>query len=183
MKNKELIIMLIGDSITEGFDVNKLIPQLSIINKGVSGDSTIETYNRISKEWFKKEPNLVFICIGTNDIARGRDDEFIILHIKKIIEKIRLKSPDSGIIITSIFPTRNNPERSNERINNLNLKLQSFTNSESLKYFDVNQHFKDNEGKLKQEYSLDGLHLTEEAYKQWAIKLFEFCSLTNINKF
>lgn len=175
--------MLIGDSITEGFDVNKLLPELGIINKGVSGDSTVETYNRIEKEWFILKPHMIFICIGTNDIARGRDDEFIILNIKKIVEKLKINSPESDIIITSLFPTRNNPERSNERINNLNLKLRLFSNSESLKYFDLNQHFKDDEGKLKKEYSLDGLHLNEAAYKQWTIKLFEFCSLTNINKF
>lgn len=183
MNIKDLVIMLIGDSITEGFDVNKLLPELSIINKGVSGDSTVETYNRIEKEWFILKPHKIFICIGTNDIARGRDDEFIILNIKKIVEKLRINSPKSDIIITSLFPTRNNPERSNERINNLNLKLRSFSDSESMKYLDMNQHFKDDQGKLKKEYSLDGLHLNEAAYKQWAIKLLEFCSLTNINKF
>lgn len=126
MSFNHLKIMLIGDSITHGFKIGSLLPELNINNKGVSGDSTIETVGRISAEWFTIKPDLVFICIGTNDIARGRNDSFIIENVGKIIEKIKLNSPESDIIITSLFPTRNNPERSNETIDRLNFKLRYY---------------------------------------------------------
>ena len=177
----ELRILLIGDSITEGFNTDIFLPELNITNRGVSGDSTQETLKRISSDWFKPEPNFIFICIGTNDFARGRDDDFILEGINSIIEKIRIFTVSSKIVIISIFPTRNNPERLNKRIVNFNLKLQNLVISKNIIFFNLNEHFADIEGLLINEFTDDGLHLNNDAYKYWAVKLFEFILLTNIN--
>ena len=177
----ELRILLIGDSITEGFNTDIFLPELNITNRGVSGDSTQETLKRISSDWFEPEPNFIFICIGTNDFARGRDDDFILEGINSIIEKIRIFTVSSKIVIISIFPTRNNPERPNKRIVNFNLKLQNLVISKNIIFFNLNEHFSDDEGQLINEFTDDGLHLNNDAYKYWAVKLFEFILLTNIN--
>jgi lysophospholipase L1-like esterase len=86
MTSNQLSIMLIGDSITEGFNTS-LLPQFRITNRGVSGDSTVEALERINPDWFNEKPDMIFICIGTNDIARGRTDEFIIQAVKQLLIK------------------------------------------------------------------------------------------------
>jgi lysophospholipase L1-like esterase len=177
----ELRILLIGDSITEGFNTDIFLPELNITNKGVSGDSTQETIERIASDWFKPEPHFIFICIGTNDFARGRDDDFILKGIKSIIDKIGSHTRKSKIVLTSIFPTRNNQDRPNKRIVNINDKLQHLTFNKNILFFNLNEHFSDREGELINEFTDDGLHLNNDAYKYWAIQLFEFISLTNIN--
>ena len=177
----ELRILLIGDSITEGFNTDIFLPELNITNKGVSGDSTQETLKSISSDWFEPEAHFIFICIGTNDFARGRDDDFILEGINSIIEKIRIFTESSKIVLTSIFPTRNNPERPNKRIVNFNYKLKNLTISKNILFFNLNEHFADIEGLLINEFTDDGLHLNNDAYKYWAVKLFEFILLTNIN--
>jgi lysophospholipase L1-like esterase len=181
MNLNDLRILLIGDSITEGFNANIYLPELNITNKGFSGDSTQETLKRISSDWFVPAPHIIFICIGTNDIARGRDDDFILEGIKSIIDKIRTHTSKSKIVFTSIFPTLNNQDRPNKRIVNFNYKLKNLTISKNILFFNLNKHFSDREGELINEFTNDGLHLNNDAYKYWAIQLFEFISLTNIN--
>lgn len=166
MKNG--IILLIGDSITEGFDTAGLLPQLKIKNRGVSGDSTVETLGRMPDEWFTPPPEEVFICIGTNDFARFRKDEYILANIALIAQRAKSLSPDSRIWLTTIFPTRNNAPRPNRRIDRFNLKLKELADSSSYSFFDISGAFKDGSGMLKAEYTADGLHINAAAYRLWS---------------
>ncbi|MGE5621306.1 MAG: GDSL-type esterase/lipase family protein [archaeon] len=161
-------VLLIGDSITAGFDEKKLLPELNAVNYGISGDSTVEVLARINDEWFSTKPMAAFLCIGTNDFARNRTDEYILNNIQQIINKLLALCPGLNVIPVSIFPTRDNPLRPNERINEFNGKLALLTKNNSLNYFDINYHFTDEQGKLKSEFTEDGLHLTHEAYLLWA---------------
>ncbi|MDP4174880.1 MAG: GDSL-type esterase/lipase family protein [Bacteroidota bacterium] len=167
-------ILLIGDSITEGFDVGKLLQEFQVLNAGVSGDSTVETLVRINNELFEVGPEIAFLCIGTNDFARNRTDEYILKNISKIIEKIISYSPLIKVIPVSIFPTRNNLPRPNERINMFNDSLEALSIEKGLKYFNINRYFKDEKGQLRYEYTEDGLHLTIKAYELWAKLIKEF---------
>ncbi|MGE5353775.1 MAG: GDSL-type esterase/lipase family protein [Syntrophothermus sp.] len=167
-------VLLIGDSITEGFNEKELLPELNIQNYGVSGDSTLELFARIESAWFVNNPHTAFVCIGTNDFARQRTDEFILDNIQKIINRIKEFSPAINIIPVSIFPTRDNPPRPNERIREFNRKLTLLAKENGLSYFDINRYFSDEQGKLKSTFTQDGLHLTKEAYKLWAGLISEY---------
>ena len=169
-------IMLIGDSITYGFDTKKLLPKINIINNGVPADSTLECYGRIKAEWFEQKIDKIFICIGTNDFALDRDDDFILEQIKNIHQKLASLSKESRIYFTSIFPTRDNDLRPNDRIINFNKKLYNNTEELGCNYFDIHEFFEDSEGKLKEIYTEDGLHLNNTAYQKWAQILTEFLS-------
>ncbi len=161
-------ILLIGDSITEGFELKKFLPEFDAINKGVSGDSTVECLKRINKKFLNGKPDKIFICIGTNDFARDRNDDTILENIKKIIEKILKISHFSKVYITSIFPTRFNSPRPNQRITNFNIKLKELSSKTGCSFFDIHDSFTDNLGMLKESYTNDGLHLNDTAYIKWA---------------
>ncbi len=168
------LIMLIGDSITEGFDTGKYLPEFNIINNGVSADTTVECYSRILPEKFGQIPSKIFICIGTNDIAQNRNDDFILDNIEKINNKIRTLSSRSEIFLTSLFPTRFNELRTNDRILLFNKKLKKLSEKFGCFYFDIHDYFEDSEGNLKEIYTEDGLHLNANAYQKWAQILSEF---------
>lgn len=167
-------VLLIGDSITAGFDTAKFFSKHHIVNKGVSGDSTAETLERIDENWFASEPDLIFICIGTNDFARERSDEFILSNISEIVIKIEEIYPAGKIFITSIFPTRENPIRPNFRIIAFNNKLKYLSDQLKVGYFNLHSHFVDETGAMDQKYTDDGLHLTDTAYEHWANLLNDF---------
>ena len=67
-----------GDSITEWFDTKGLLSEFKIKNRGVAGDSSVELLARIDPEWFDPAPDYIFLCIGTNDLARKRSPEQIL---------------------------------------------------------------------------------------------------------
>lgn len=161
-------IIFIGDSITEAFNVNRYFRDGMIINNGVSGDGTADCLSRIEPAWFKTEPKFVFICIGTNDIARNKPDEEIIDGIKNIIIKIRKIYTKNTIVLNSIFPTRHNPPRPNHRIDALNKRIEKFSKKNNFLFLNISHEFKENTNQLKREFTTDGLHLTERAYLCWS---------------
>jgi lysophospholipase L1-like esterase len=160
-------ILMIGDSITEGFDTAHFLPGIRITNHGVSGDSTEECLGRISPTWFTQQPDVVLLCIGTNDMARDRSDEVILNGIRSIVEKVREFS-GPVIYLTTVFPTRNNPPRPNERIRTFNAQLELLSAELRCRFFALHGHFTDDAGELKAEYTEDGLHLTTRAYQRWS---------------
>ncbi len=170
-------LLFIGDSITEGFNTKELLPNLNIVNKGVSGDSTFETIVRIEESWFDSKPELIFICIGTNDLARNTSDESILSNIKKIVLKIRGHYPGGKIFLMPLFPTLDNPPRPNSRIISLNKNIKYLTDELRCGFFNTNPHFADNQGNLKSEFTDDGLHLTYRAYKHWSELIIKFIEL------
>lgn len=167
-------VLLIGDSITNGFNEKELLPDFDILNYGVFGDSTVELLERIESSWFSSEPLTAFVCIGTNDFARDRTDEYILGNMQKIINRIKEFSPCVNIVPVSIFPTRDNPPRPNERIREFNCQLAQLAKENGLSYFDINSYFSDEQGKLKIGFTPDGLHLTADAYKLWARLISEY---------
>ncbi len=167
-------MLFIGDSLTDWFNTNKYLNKFEVKNVGVAGDSTIETISRMSDLWFDPIPDFTFICIGTNDMARDRNNSYILDNITKIVKKIPTKLSLHSIYLTSIFPTRDNEPRPNNRIEKFNLELQELAVKLDTKFLNLHPYFIDSEGKLKTEFTEDGLHLTEPAYEKWAELLNEF---------
>jgi len=164
-------IVMLGNSITDGFMTNEYLPEYKIINRGISGDITQGLLDRLASSVVALKPSMLFIMIGTNDIARGFSDSLILANYETLVQEISTKSPKTKIVIESILPTRNRPERSNERIDTLNRKLKEFADQHRVEYLDLQSLFKDREGNLGEEYSLDGLHLNGAAYTIWAEEL------------
>jgi len=161
-------ILFIGDSITDGFDTAKLLSEFNISNRGISGLGAQDMFDFINEKWFTDRPDLVFICIGTNDLARGIKDETILLIIEIICKQCIEYSKSSKIILTAIFPTRNNESRPNKRIVSFNEQLKILAEKIGCSFFDLHKYFLDDAGMLKSEYTEDGLHLTRPAYLKWA---------------
>ncbi len=161
-------ILLIGDSITEGFDTTKLLNEFNISNRGISGLGTEDIFEYMNEKWFTEKPELIFICIGTNDFAREIDDVTILSSIEKICNQCFEYSKSANIILTTIFPTRNNEPRPNNRIVDFNRQLKLLADKIDCSFFDLHKYFIDAAGMLKSEYTDDGLHLTFLAYEKWA---------------
>lgn len=67
-------ILFFGDSLTQGTIgvsyVDKLarsLPQHTLINKGVNGDTSLNLYRRVQQDVIALRPDLVFVMVGIND--------------------------------------------------------------------------------------------------------------------
>ena len=166
--------LFLGDSITEGFNVKYFLSDYEIDNRGVSGDSTIETMALIETIDFGRLYNKIFICIGTNDLARKRTINEIADNISKIVDLLHTKSPNSKIYVHSIFPTRENSPRPIKNIIRLNATILSLSYSHIFIFINSFSKFIDEDSQLKEEYTDDGLHLTNLAYAKWAEIIKEY---------
>ena len=165
MKNK---IILLGDSITEVFPPDLIVfNDFIIINRGISGDNTEGVYKRLEKDVILESPLMVFVLIGTNDFAQGKKNSEIEENISKILTKLKISLNNAEIFAVSILPVRNIENRSNMRIIEVNNNIKRIAEETGVNYFNLFPHFVDESGRLKQEFTDDGLHLTSEAYKCW----------------
>ena len=175
MSQNQPEFLLLGDSITAGFDTARLLPELAIRNEGVSGDSTVELLVRLRPEWLQA-PGLqaVFVCIGTNDLARDRPDDYILGQIARLVAELRRVGGAFRVVLTSLFSTRDNEPRPNARILGFNAQLAVLAADLGVEFWALHPHFLDEDGQLRAEFTDDGLHLTAAAYAEWARQLRAF---------
>ncbi len=99
-------ILCFGDSITAGEGIlnDKSYPFIlssllncMVIQVGQSGATTLDALKKID-QIISKNPSIVVIQFGGNDIARGFHNEIVYENIKKMITLIHNKSPFAHII-------------------------------------------------------------------------------------
>ncbi|MCX7000562.1 MAG: GDSL-type esterase/lipase family protein [Candidatus Sumerlaeota bacterium] len=168
-------IVLLGDSLTEGFDAQKYLPGRHFVNRGIVSDhvGTGERgiLRRLDSSVFDCNPSHVFFMIGVNDLG---DDittgsiRRIAACYREVCATIIKKAPDVKLYILSCLPTAKKYARLNPPIMNLNSHIKEIAGEMHLTYIDLHSLMKDERGELRQEYTREGLHLTPAAYLVWA---------------
>jgi len=167
-------IILLGDSLTEGFDVEKYFPGMRVLNRGIVADHVGMEERGILKRLdcsvFDCNPSHVFLLIGVNDLGDDNSPEAvkrITKHYRKICDKIIKRVPGVKLYLQSCLPTGRNYTRLNESINSLNAEIKKIANDLDVPYIDLHSLMKDEKGELKDEFTREGLHLKPVAYDIW----------------
>lgn len=158
--------IFLGDSITEGYNLDQYYSNYPVVNSGVGGYTTDQILEKLDKMVYRYNPTKVFLLIGTNDIAQDRSQEHIINNIKQIIDNIKKNRRYTEIYVESIYPINPRKEklRDNGLINSINNDIKQLCEERDVTYINVHDLLIDDQGNLKSEYSNDGLHLTEKGY-------------------
>jgi len=165
-------IVFLGNSITEmGADWGNRFNLSIVKNRGISGDVTEGVLARICEIYYSK-PTSVFILIGINDIFRSKKTEFTVANIIEITRVIHKYSPDTKIYVQTILPTSNPSIVA--KIKEINDMLFIKQQSENYSIIDLHALFANENDILKKEYTVDGVHLTEEGYRVWVNKVKKF---------
>lgn len=157
--------VFIGDSITEGFAFNEILPRESVI--AGAGATAGFTYDDIGT-LVEKKPDNVFIMLGSCDMLMPVDDpkELFRNDLTKLINKIKEELPDCKIYLQSITPVTQNAlkeEPRYERIEEYNGVLKELTDKLSVNYIDIVELVKENPDL----YAEDGVHFKKEFYQLW----------------
>ncbi|MDU4938797.1 MAG: GDSL-type esterase/lipase family protein [Clostridium sp.] len=177
--SKENGVVFYGDSIVQGYDINKYIPEINDkYNCGIGG-FTSETLLWICDEAVVKyKPSLVYISVGTNDLGNTnmRSPREIALNIEKLIRLVRGNLKEVKIMIASTTPCDENKQgpktgkclRTNFNISIVNKEIQNICNRyENVEFIDIYSTLLDKiSGNIKEIYTTDGLHLTEKGYEK-----------------
>lgn len=169
-------IVFFGDSITYRYNIKESFSDHYIVNKGINGHSTNDLLNRLDTDVIEYNPSKVFLLIGVNDLSGFIDKETVVDNIKKIIEKITEKRSKTKVYVESIYPINRriltekeypiDEVLTNDLIKETNELIKELCKDKDLTYIDVYDELIDDEGNLKEEYTVEGQHLTDEGYKK-----------------
>lgn len=157
-------VVMLGDSITELGMWDELLPQLIVLNRGIAGDTTYGVMERLA-EVKDHKPKLIFLMIGVNDLFRKAEPPQVAHNIEKILDALGTRT-----ILMNVLHTAD--KSLNERIIALNSLLQR----QQVDHLDLNTDLAPT-GILLPKYTLDGVHLTGDAYVFWRDKMKPFLPL------
>lgn len=110
-------------------------------------------------------PEIMIVNFGINGAAYLGAEEFVEGY-SELIDVLLESSPNSIVVVESILPVANYYETkedgvSNDKIDLLNKALYKMAQDKGLYYMATNESMKDENNKLKSEYSSDGLHYSQ----------------------
>lgn len=169
-----------GSSLMEMFPINKLLDEHNddtvIYNRGVGGFVSRELLEAIDVCILELKPSKVFINIGTNDLSDGRIPIVQLMeNYNNIISKIESELYKTRIYLMAYYPVNYEAAsedmkeclkiRNNEKIAAANKEVKKLAECHGQRYIDINQNLKDERGRLKAEYTIEGLHINEDGYR------------------
>lgn len=169
-----------GSSLMEMFPINKLLEEHNdstiIYNRGIGGFVSHELLEVVNVCAIDLKPSKVFINIGTNDLSDSRIPiSELMENYDKIISEIEAKLPEAIIYLMAYYPVNyeaaaeNMKEclkiRNNEKILTANAEVKRLAEKHGQRYIDINKNLMDEQGRLKAEYTIEGLHINEDVYR------------------
>lgn len=176
-------IVMLGDSITEHFFRKEVMPEtihgIRVLNQGISGDQVdrptsgtgvTHRMNMIQQA----KPAIVFVMIGINDFWGGKEKpEDVIPQYEKMYALLKETVPDAKIVLQSVLPSSKDKANLNPYVDQLNARAKELAAESDDMYLNLHPLMEDENGELKAEFTGDGIHLNEEAYRAWLKKLQE----------
>ena len=123
------------------------------------------------------QPRRVFINIGTNDLSDASVPiEEMIARYDRILAQIEAEVPGVQIYLMAYYPINEEAAadegmraclriRTNEKIREANRQVEALARRRGHRYIDVNAPLTDAQGRLKAEYTIEGMHIKEEGYR------------------
>ena len=174
-------IVFTGSSLMEMFPIEEWVKELGqdapiVYNRGVGGYRTTDLLPILDACVFELEPRKVFINIGTNDLSDPDIPiEKVMEQYDRIIAQIEEKLPGVMIYMMAYYPINYDAAaeemkpclliRTNEKIRTANEQVEKLAAKHGQKYINVNAPLMDEQGRLKAEYTIEGMHIKPEGYR------------------
>ncbi len=117
------------------------------------------------------KPQYMTITLALENGVEHCSEERFKEYYKNLISSIQASSPETKLILQSVFPVskkveRNSPSISNDKIDRANIWIAEVADEMSIKYLNTAEVLKDSKGKLNTKYdSGDGICLNKEGYE------------------
>jgi beta-glucosidase len=174
---KSAQVVFIGDSITEGWEKSgapvwqRYYKPLNGFAIGFGGDRTENVLWRLQHgEVDGLAPKVAVLMFGTNNTGhRQEDPKTTAAGIKRNIEELQKRLPDTRILLLAIFPRGEKPDDNLRQINEkINTIIAGFADNQKVFFANLNQAFLQPDGTLSRDIMPDLLHPNEKGYEIWA---------------
>lgn len=167
-------VVFLGDSITDLWRLNEYFTGRDFVNRGISGQTTLQILGRFLQDVVALKPKAVLILAGTNDIARGIKPG----EIEDNLTMMGELSKAYGIkpLFASILPVSDyhkDAEGRNEMtkirppatIRQINTWIQDYCRKEGFTFVDYFSAMIDPSGQIPADVADDGLHPNAKGYR------------------
>jgi lysophospholipase L1-like esterase len=169
-------IEFIGDSITEAWEGagtnvwREFYGKKKAINFGVSGDRTQHVLWRFENGQLDGiKAKVAVVMIGTNNsLGQDNTEAEMLEGVTAIVKQIRIRQPDTKIILLGIFPRGETFSPQRGKILQVNEALARLDDGKSVFYIDFGSQLIESDGSISKAIMPDYLHLTEAGYRIWA---------------
>lgn len=168
-------IVFIGDSITDLYHLNDYYNDLPLAtyNRGIGGDTTQGVINRLKVSLYDIAPSEIVLMIGINDLNGGLSSETIVNNYRTIIDGIKTNLPDAKLFTMGIAPLAisfnyGDILAKNNQIIAINSEIKALSEAKGYTHVNLYDALKrDDENALKEEYTIDGIHLSDAGFAVW----------------
>lgn len=173
-------LVFIGDSITQGWeDAGRKVwdahfSQHHALDLGFGGDHTENALWRLQHgEIDGIAPKVAVLMIGTNNTGdRLEDPKTTATGIKRIVEELQRRLPETKIVVLAIFPRDEQPTSLLRQLNNrVNTIIAGLADGQHVFFLNINESLMNPDGSLSKDIMPDLLHLSEKGYGLWASSL------------
>jgi beta-glucosidase len=170
-------VVFIGDSITHGWENEgakvwaREFQKFNGLNLGFSGDRTENVLWRLQNgEVDGIAPKLAVLMFGTNNTGHRQEDPALTAAgIRRNIEELQRRLPNTKILLLAIFPRDEKPSGNLRQINEkVNALLSTYADNRKVFFLNLNQAFLQPDGTLSKDIMPDLLHPNEKGYQIWA---------------
>ena len=172
-------IIMLGNSLTDGAEWNELFDNCHVKNRGIVGDIIPGFFERL-EPILKGQPRKIFIMGGVNDISHGVSADSIVSAMTQVVTTIQARCPKTEIYVQSMLPFNNDVRlwkllKGREQVVvDGNKGLESMCQRLGVTFINLYPLFVCENGKMKPEYTNDGLHLMGGAYLIWRDALLPY---------
>lgn len=172
-------IIMLGNSLTDGAEWNELFDNCHVKNRGIVGDIIPGFFERL-EPILKGQPRKIFIMGGVNDISHGVSADSIVSAMTQVVTTIQARCPKTEIYVQSMLPFNNDVRlwkllKGREQVVvDGNKGLESMCQRLGVTFINLYPLFVGENGKVKPEYTNDGLHLMGGAYLIWRDALLPY---------
>lgn len=166
-------IVFMGNSITDGGEFQELLDNPNVKNRGISSDVISGVEKRLAQVMLGK-PAKLFLLIGINDVSHNLTVAQLSRKYERLVKNLRMLSPGTKVYLQSVMPVNNDFKRykslvgKEKVIKGFNAEIKRIAAENGCTFIDLTPALADPAtGKLRRNFTNDGLHLTGAGYKAW----------------
>ena len=155
----EVEVAFIGDSLTDGCNLEAYYPDFITANRGIGGDTTYDLQNRMQLSVYDLKPKVIVMLIGGNNL------DTMLENYENILIGMQDNLPNTKVILVSLSAMGGDLVSKNQLAAYNNVTIKKLAEKYNYAYVDIfTPLFNEKTGEIYSEYTNDGAHFTNEGY-------------------
>lgn len=157
----EIDVAFIGDSLTDGYDLEKYYSEYKVSNRGIGGETTYGLLARLDISVYQLKPKVIVMLIGANNFQTMFED------YEDLIIGIKTNLPNTTLVICSLTSMGGEHWGKNNQLAAFNnVKIKAYADKYGCPFVDLYTPLLNMEtNEIYEHYTTDGGHLTAEGYE------------------